>query len=339
MKWLLLVLLLFIGGCSVVVTPMPVVFQFDSACSWEELVPGEVRLQIENEEFVIIGTDATEDEIIALKDNECVVRFGRPSQLKGIIADIQADLDNSSVKNIKRMRKSVREDVPDRDDLVRNLENLHPNETWPGAVIAPYQLYVTPEADAVVDLANELDGISEIYSEGLSWIWVSEQVLNGVDELWLMPEEFLENTPYYVSNPAPGYVVSDCEDQANALVSLLIADGYDVENVRVVLGSVDFEGYVGGHAWVEVQENGRWFAVEPTMGPYYDEDLGIVVDSVPVNYDYFKYHTYPAEEIWFYYNNEYFLDISDMRGNAPPSWRQSAASWLEEDLTGFEGRR
>ena len=105
------------------------------------------------------------------------------------------------------------------------------------------------------------------------------------------------------------------------------------------VGILQTDGKPFGHAWVEVQENGRWFAVEPTMGPYYDEDLGIVVDSVPVNYDYFKYHTYPAEEIWFYYNNEYFLDISDMRGNAPPSWRQSAASWLEEDLTGFEGRR
>ena len=339
MRWLLLVLLLFIGGCSIVVTPMPVIFQFDSSCSWEELVPGEVRLQIENDDFVIIGTDATEDEILELKEDECVVRFGRPSQLQSMIGDIQADLDNSSLDNIKRMKKSVRQDVLDRDDLVRELEDLHPNESWPGGVIAAYQLYVTPTAPAVVDLSTESDGISEIYAEGLSWIWVSEQVLNGVDELWLMPQEFLVNTPHYASNPAPGFVVSDCEDQANALVSLLVADGYGAEDVRVVLGLVDFDGYVGGHAWVEVQENGRWFSVEPTMGPYYDEDLGIVVDSFPVEYDYFKYHTYPAEEVWFYYNADYFLDLSDMRGNAPPSWRKSAVSWLEDDLTGFEGRK
>ncbi len=339
MRWLLLVLLLFVGGCSIVATPMPVIFQFDSDCSWEELVPGEVRLQIENDDFVIIGTDATEDEIFELRENECVVRFGRPSQLENMISAIQADLDNSSVENIKRMKKSVRQDVLERDDLARELEDLHPDETWPSAVIAPYQLYVTPTADAVVSLADSLDGIEEIYAEGLSWIWVSEQVLNGVEELWLMPEEFLENTPYYASNPAPGNIVSDCEDQANALVSLLIADEYSVEDVRVVLGLVDFDGYVGGHAWVEIQENGRWFAVEPTMGPYYDEDLGIVVDSFPVEYDYFKYHTYPSEEVWFYYNRDYFLDLSDMRGNAPPSWRESARSWLEEDLTGFEGRR
>ncbi len=333
-------MLVLLSGCSIVLTPVPVVYQFDSSCTWENFVSEEVRFLVENDEFVIVGTDATENEISEAVDSGCVIRYGHPLEMRGVVKEIQADLDSSGEDNIKRMQNSVqKKDVLDKEDLIRQFEDLHPNETWPGGIMAPYQLYVTPEADAVVELADSLDGVEEIYAEALSWIWVSEEVLFGVEERWLMPEVLLEESPYLPGNPSPGYVVSDCEDQANALASILIADGYDVENVRVVLGMVDFDGYVGGHAWVEVQEEGRWFTLEATMGPYYDEDLGVVVDSIDVPYGYFKYHTYPALEVWYYYNNEYFLNFEGMVGNAPPSWRASVVSWLDEDLSNFQGRK
>ncbi len=340
MRYLLITLLLLITGCSLFVTTVPVIIQFDSSCDYESLITNEIRLEIENDDFILIGTDLTQVELEEIQTNECVLRTAHPSQIQTILGEIQNDLDDSrdeKIRELKLQRSLERQDVLDKDQLQNELERLHPEDDWPGGIIAPYQFYVTPNTDAIQDLAQSLDGIEEIYQESLDWIWISEEVLNGVEELWLYPEEFLTETPNYPTNPT-GMIASDCEDQANALASTLIAEGYDTTEVRVVLGLVNFEGQIGGHAWVEIYEDEKWFAIDPTMGDYYDENINKLINAPSVPYNYFKYHNYPSLEIWYYYNNEYFLDISTMGGNAPPSWRFSARSWLEDDLSNFKNR-
>lgn len=67
-----------------------------------------------------------------------------------------------------------------------------------------------------------------------------------------MPHEFLSVTPNYPSNPLKGNAVSDCEEQANTLVSLLRAEGVSADKVRAVVGKVKSRDGEGGHAWVEL---------------------------------------------------------------------------------------
>lgn len=321
---------------------VPVFIQFDSSCEYENLVLGDVRKEIEMESFVLIGTDATKNDIISLKEENCVIRTFRPSELKNVIEDLQNDFNadrDSQFEELKMKRGLEKQDVLSKEELRELLENKHPEQTWPGGVISPYQLYVTPEADAVVDLAAQLDGIQEIYNEALSWIWVSEEYLNGVAEHWYYPEEFLTDTPNLENNPSLGDIASDCSEQANTLVSLLVADGWGTGDVRVVLGLVDFQGTTGGHAWAEVYENGQWFALEATSGAYYDENSNTLVRATHMPYRYFKYATYPVEEIWYYYNNEYFWDETTGTGNAPVSWRQDSAPAWQEELENFQGQQ
>jgi predicted transglutaminase-like cysteine proteinase len=335
---LLAILLVTLTSCTTLAT-VPVIIQFDNSCEWSELVPGEIKIEIENEDFTIIGSDATEEEIAELEGHSCVERTGTLSELKDIVKDIQGDLDSSRDEKIReaKLQRTVQDNLLDREDLEDFLESENPEGDWPGGIISPYQLYVTPDAEAVQDLADELTGIQEIYEASLDWVWISDAELHGEEEVWLYPEEFLSETADYSTNPT-GRTASDCEDQANTLASVLIAEGYDESNVRVVIGLVNFEGDIGGHAWVQVYEDGRWFDVEPTAGATYTSETGLTETSGNIPYTYFKYHTFPSVEIWAYYNNEYFWNELTDAGNAPPSWKESSSSWLEEDLQQFSGR-
>ena len=341
-KFLFLLFLLFIVSCTceTVEKEFPVIMQFDTECDYMSLIPGEVKIEIVNDEFVIIGSDATVEEMESLSENECVIRLIKKAELPSVLAELKEDLNASRDDKFKelKMNKSLeKKDVLDRDDLDDELERLHPE--LEGGIISPYQLYVTPDNEVVQEWASEYDGLDEIYAEALDWVWVSEETLNGVAEKWLMPEEFLDNTPTYASNPVPGRIVSDCEDQANALVSILIADGWDETDIRVVLGMVDFGTGVGGHAWVEVYEDGGWYALEATMGDYWDDATSTYVEGGYVPTTYFKYHAYPVRDVWYYYNNEFFFDVDNGISNAPVFWKQGSQQWLERDLESFQGRR
>ena len=136
-----------------------------------------------------------------------------------------------------------------------------------------------------------------------------------------MPREFLTNTPAYPTNPVPGQVASDCEEQANTLVSLLRAEGIAARNVRAVLGKVDFGDGEGGHVWVEIMQNGEWLPLEATSGPHWDDEAGEVVPSSGASFSYFSRYEYPSLEVWAYYNDLYYLDPRTGTGNAPASWR------------------
>ena len=195
-----------------------------------------------------------------------------------------------------------------------------------------YQSYVTPDDEVVSSYLEEngLDNKYEIYKAALSWAWVSDETLNGMEEKWLTPAEFLEETPNYSENPVSGEPASDCEEQANTLASLLIASGeYNESSVRVAIGEVNFGDVSGGHAWVEVYEDGAWFPLDTTGGPYYDDDSSklIEVDTSKIDYEEYKDSTYPAVEIWYYYNNEYFIDMETQSGDAPVSWQKTPASY------------
>ncbi len=175
---------------------------------------------------------------------------------------------------------------------------------------SPYQQFVTPQSEMIQQLAEDRSS-DEIYDLAVQWIWVSDSVLHGTIEKWLLPEEFLGATPEYLDNPSPGVAVSDCSEQANTLVSLLRASGVAPEDVRVALGEVNFDGEVGGHAWVEIKHQGRWLVLDPTCGPYYDQDHSQVFSRSGVSYDYWKYHPYPVEGVWVYYNDVYFTDENE----------------------------
>ncbi|WP_256621595.1 transglutaminase domain-containing protein [Methanolobus chelungpuianus] len=199
--------------------------------------------------------------------------------------------------------------------------------------ISYFQEYVTPYDDVITSYLEEegLEDKYSIYQAAVSWIWVSDMTLTGKQETWLYPSQFLYETPSSRTNPVPGAIVSDCEDQANALASLLIASGeYDESTVRVAVGEVSLSGMSGGHAWVEVYENDDWFPLDPTIGPYYDDEAGCVAGTDESNSDfyYFRDRQYSVKSLWYYYNNEYFIDMVAGKGNAPDSWKAQPSSYF-----------
>ncbi|AKB28028.1 hypothetical protein MSSIT_1309 [Methanosarcina siciliae T4/M] len=223
----------------------------------------------------------------------------------------------------------VRRGIPDREELNNFMQEQQLQST---DVTSNYQMYVTPDAEAVESYLeeNDLDDKYDIYEAALSWTWVSDETLNNEEEQWLTPTEFLEETPDYSSNPVYGEPASDCEEQANTLASLLIASGeYNESTVRVAIGKVDFGDVSGGHAWVEVYEDGEWLPLDATDGPYYDDDSSelIPADSSDIDYDQYRDCTYPAVEVWYYYNNEYFIDLDTQLENAPVSWNNIPESY------------
>ena len=150
-----------------------------------------------------------------------------------------------------------------------------------------FRLYVTPEDQAIKALAAEISGVKDAYGLAVQWISISDQKLNHVPDKWLTPHEFLTNTPHYPSNTVKGKEVSDCEEQANALVSLIRAEGIPPEEVRVALGKIKFGDRETGHAWVEFLTNGRWVALDPSYGLYWDDRVGKLVRRRSVPFDYY----------------------------------------------------
>lgn len=193
---------------------------------------------------------------------------------------------------------------------------------------SPYQQFVTPDNSVIRELSNGKI-VQEIYEMAVDWTWVSDSILNGKTEKWLLPHEFLSNTPSYSTNPSQGNAVSDCSEQANTLVSLLRASGVAAEDVRVVLGKVDFDGNIGGHAWVEIKEDGRWMVLEPTSGPYYDDEDELLISRGGMSYDYCKYHPYPVVEVWCYYNDVYF---TDEKAEVASGWSTQYDVFTEADM-------
>jgi hypothetical protein len=328
-KFLFILILIFLSSCTSQQIENKnfesIIIQFDVNCDLDNYDKYETKIFLEADEFTLVGIKADPLRLPMIRKDECVQRAGK---LENIENEIREDLDldwDEKIQKSDLKRTLQNNDLLPKDELETFIEEENPERDWPGGIISAYQLYVTPNAPAVQSLATDLEGIQEVYSESLNWVWISEEDLNNEIEYWLFPQTFLEDTPTFPTNPT-GEIASDCEEQANTLASLLIAEGYDSQNVRVVLGLVDFDGEIGGHAWVQVYEEGKWFDIEATAGSYYVDGI-YIEETIDLPYDYFKYVTFPSIEIWAYYSNEYFRNEETKKGNAPNHWSKQSENW------------
>lgn len=275
--------------------------------------------------YVVKSSDLSE---LALKSSVVKICEAEQTLLEKFVEYSKEVLSAESKEKIRELKlKKTTEDCLELPQLKVYMQE----DGWdvlPGQTSA-YQRFVTPDEEEIQDLSNGKT-VQEVYEMAVGWTWVSDSVLfNGKLEKWLLPVEFLTNTPGYSTNPSSGNVVSDCSEQANTLVSLLRASGVAAEDVRVVLGKVDFDGSIGGHAWVEIKENGRWMVIDATCGPYYDEESDELVSRGGVNYGYWKYHTYPEVEVWCYYNDVYF---TDEKAEVADGWSNQYDVFTEADM-------
>jgi len=242
------------------------------------------------------------------RDSDSAVRDGdqtelaRPSITSGMInmPDDSPDYGNPKIRNYIE------------DDDMKELHLL--------------RLFVTPEDQAIKALAKKIDRPIDAYQMAVQWIYVSDETLNHADDRWLTPQEFLTETPHYPYNPLKGKEASDCEEKANTLVSLIRAEGIRPEDVRVTVGTIKCNNEETGHVWVELFIDGYWMALDPCSGPYWDDKDDKLVLRQGVSFDYYASHTYPAPQIWAYYNDIYYLDPRAGSGNAPASWRLYVAT-------------
>ena len=224
------------------------------------------------------------------------------------------------LRELKLNRTIIKKDVVSEDEVKKEIIERVPE--IPQGKQSRYQAFITPDNADIVSLAGSLpENPVAIYGESVTWTWVSEETLNGVAEKWLKPNEFISGTPTYPNNPLPGEIVSDCSEQANTLVSLMRAKEVPAENIRAVLGLVNFSGETGGHVWVEYWNGQRWIALDATSGPYWDDAAGKKVDSRGIAFNYFAAHEYPSLEIWGYYNDVYYYDPRSGEGNPPQKWK------------------
>jgi len=188
------------------------------------------------------------------------------------------------------------------------------------------QQYITPDDEAVKVLAGGLKELKDIYDTASGWIYISDEGLNQAADKWLTPHEFLIDSPGYPANPLQGNAVSDCEEKANTMVSLIRASGIAPEKVRVVLGEVSFNNVKTGHAWVEVFNDGNWLSLDPSWGPYWNEKTFKLVNRKAVPFDYYTGHQYPVIQVWTYYNDIYYFDPRNNAGIFPDSWSLNPAT-------------
>ena len=241
-----------------------------------------------------------------------------------IILEDSPNDDNSIKPSLEVLRKEVDDDVREfkmikrikHRDMVLKKENF--------TQVSDYQKYVTPDNPIVQTYLNDnnVNTARNAYSTAVDWIWVSDITLHKKLEHWLIPEAFILDTPTDPDNPVPGSMVSDCESHAYTLVSLLELVGISKDNVRVTIGNVEFEGETGGHAWVQIYENQEWFELEPTSGPYWDDDENKLVESIGFPFSYFKTRPYPVKEYWAFFNDKYYYnpDTGLKSPNLPAHW-------------------
>jgi hypothetical protein len=228
----------------------------------------------------------------------------------GQSTDQIAPIEQSMTSSLTGMLESSRIKIYDFGDSV---ESIHTGE------LSLCQ-YVTPEDQVITALTGKISEPKDAYEMAVQWTYVTDEKLNRIADKWLTPHEFLTDTPHYSSNPLQGKIVSDCEEKANTLVSLIRAQGVQPEEVRVVLGEVKFGNLKTGHAWVELLTDGQWLALDPCWGPYWDDNSEKLVNRQGVPFDYYTDHGYPVLQVWTYYNDTYFLDPRVGSGNAPTSW-------------------
>jgi len=260
------------------------------------------------------NSDKTSDDSMGF-DITISPRPTKPQNLGELKLGSSRGIDLTKDEMDDALKTQVEEDKEDG-----KIEEEKHDESYQCAYTSDYQYFVTPSNSAVSKRANGKN-YEQIYNFVAQTYWISDSQLNGEKEKWLYPKEHLDNTPSYSTNPTDE-IASDCSEQANSLASMLRSANVSPRSVRTVLGKVDFGDGEGGHAWVEVYYEGKWIALEATSGPYVDDDNEIH-DRNHLDFFYFYENDYPSTEIWYYYNDCYFLnpnDLKDKRNNAPCFW-------------------
>lgn len=239
-------------------------------------------------------------------------------ELENFKLKVRQDLKKYNM--IKRIKSEQGED--------RGILEPEVNFTKPEKV-SHYQNFVTPNHPAVTNYVQTegITSITDAYEKAVQWTWVSDITLHNKGEWWLKPKVFIKDTPnktLYPNNPVEG-MASDCESQAYTLVSIIENTGFSKENVRVAIGEVIFSGQESGHAWVQVYENGNWYELEATSGPYWDDDTNTYIPSSGVGINYFKTRPYPVERYIAFFNDIYYYHPeSGLKTDVLPSnWYQT----------------
>lgn len=305
-----------------------VLLQLNKECAADITSKYFVLSQFESENYVFAAIKVRLSDIKSLVNSDCVKRVVEKTHIPLFLKEAKQVFTKERDEKIKKLRlKRTFLDIIDKDKLRTYLQS----EGWTPkeGQSSEEQSYVTPEAGSVSSLVSSSMSREEIYKIAESWYWVSDDTLFSQPEKWLTPESFLTITPTMASNPLPGEIVSDCSEQANTLVSMYRAAGVSADDVRVAIGKVNFDGQIGGHAWVEIKEDGQWMVLDPTAGSYYDDVEGKVVERDGVSYDYWKYHPYPIVEVWAYYNDIYY---SGKGVEIASGWADTASTQLETKL-------
>ncbi|PJA47341.1 hypothetical protein CO172_01950 [Candidatus Uhrbacteria bacterium CG_4_9_14_3_um_filter_36_7] len=193
--------------------------------------------------------------------------------------------------------------------------------------------FIIPDDQSVISESKTYKSIDELYTFMQIQPWQSDTALFGCADKFQKPNYYLNTSPTLQSSAMCGYRVGDCEDQALTTVSLLIASGLVPEqNVRVAMGMVQSGSRpweIGGHAWPEIYMDGHWFAMDPTMGSYCDENgkCTILNENQLINWDYFRYVNYPVVEYWGWSNDIYYYITSTGEGTSglPSFWKEKSS--------------
>lgn len=320
---------------------IPIGFKVESSCEAKDFIADNYELSFEAaaENYKIMVVRMPIEAADELRTNSCVIEIIKLTDLKGMIDELEVEFANDRVKKFAQsnIAKAIKaRDVTDRNEITQLLDDKRDERIEGGEefdIISSYQLYVTPEAKEVQDLAKTLKSPQDLLNfvtNKVAWIADTESAsslkkagvkIKSNSEHWLNPAEILTITDKI--EPELGLYKDDCSGQANLLASTLIAQGYNPNNVRVVLALVDFgDGQEGGHAFVQVYDPKYqvWYAIDPTMGTYIEDGkLYEGIDSI--EFDYFLSHEYEVTEMWLAYNNKYFHDFEKPKdSNAPQHW-------------------
>lgn len=269
-------------------------------------------------------------DIPKMAQDKCVGKFGDENALEGITKYAEKKLTEEFIERAKKDKldetrgletpRKIKETLDEQLEIEVKQGKL---KEMPNVSISP-QFFVTPD-DATIKLLASGKSKEQIYNYVAKTTWVPDRKLFGTLEFWQLPREFIEDTPNAETNPVRGEPVSDCSEKANTLVSMLRASGVPPENVRAVIALVNF-GSVSGHAYVEVLEDGKWLVLDPSSGPFWNQDTNKVVSREPLPYDYFETYPYPVVEVIAKYNDKYYQDFVNDKSNAPADWEFGAST-------------
>ena len=139
-------------------------------------------------------------------------------------------------------------------------------------------LFITPYDPVIIELRNQI-----VRNKPIHWMalrnWVGSNIEYEYDS-----NQFRKNEYWLLSRETLSFEQGDCEDQAILLCSLLRADGWDPDDVYVIIGMVGDEG----HAWVSLKifsalGQELWINLEPTAGGFLETqyaDISSLINQI-----------------------------------------------------------